>query len=161
MKKTMKTKVLSATMVVGLLSLTACSGENYDTFCEVAANAEAHGEKLDELQFGDDVINAALEGDLAPLNAWGEEASVELKAISDEFASARDNAPDEEAEAALTELITGVDVVERMTSAAADAAELEEFITAVGELESEFLEFEASSTDTTATLDAKTAEYCA
>lgn len=148
-------------MVVGLVSLTACSGENYDAFCDVAENADERSAALDELVLGDEVLTAALEGDLAPLNTWGDEASAELQTLLDDFDAARNNAPDEEAEAALDDLIAGISVIEQMAGAAADAADLDQFIDAVSELESDFNAFEGSSTDTAAVLDDKTEQYCA
>lgn len=158
--KTTKIRVLSATAVVGLLSLTACSGgDNYAAFCEFSEDSQGHGEVLENIDLNEQIMSSALEGDFGPLNEWGETTAADLKSVEDAIAAALGDAPDAETEAALDQLIQGVGIVTSMADSAADASDLEQFVEDVQDLQSEFIELEASGNPDTI-LDAKAIEFC-
>ena len=161
MTQTLRISALSAASI-GLLSLTGCAGgADTEAFCDFTVTLEERFTAV-ETQPSEEDLAAAQEGDFSGFNQWGESAGTDVQQLRDDLAAAKDGAPDEASEEALTLFQAATDTVYEVTQLAAEADDLETFFADADEqyvaLEEELGSVEE---DPEITLAAATEEYCA
>ena len=149
--------------IIGALALTplaACSTAADVDFCTASTTLDDQGDTLDNLELTEEIFEAAVAGDLAPLNTWGSDAGDALDEMASEIDRVKGSAPDDEVAAAIEVVASGLDIVGTMASSAAEATDLAEFIAAMESIGDEFAAFETEMEAATAVLDAADEKYC-
>ncbi len=158
MSKLTRFAVLGA---LALAPLTACSAATADVdFCTATTTLDDQSEALNNLELTDDVFEAAVAGDLGPLNTWGADAGDALDEMSAEIDRVRGSAPDDEVAAAIDVVVEGLGVVGTMASSAEEATDLPTFIAEMESIGNDFEEFETDMDAAMVVLEAADEKYC-